>query len=56
MVKRWGGSSPSLLILYSIGKWEEQVIEMEGAREWEPERNGNLPFPPLRLALQAVSS
>ena len=31
MVKKVGWLLPSLLILYSIGKWEEQVIEMEGA-------------------------
>ena len=56
MVKKVGWLLHSLLILYSVGKWEEKVIEMEGAGGWEPERNGNLPSPPLRLALQAVSS
>ena len=42
MVKKVGWLLPSLLILYSVGKWEEQVIEMKGGwgggtrKEWRP--------------------
>ena len=42
MVKKVGWLLHSLLILYSVGKWEEKVIEMEGGRgvgtrkEWKP--------------------